>query len=83
MCDVRRLPFPHSQHLGRRHPYGPLSTAWQVGQVKAKLQGIDVPERNHPFGERSQQALAERPFQKKTELRCTNTDRCKRQVCSV
>ena len=52
-------------------------------QVKVRLQGIDAPERKQPFGERARQALAELTFQKEAELRCTKTDRYKRQVCSV
>ena len=52
-------------------------------QVKVRLQGIDAPERKQPFGERARQALAELTFQKEAELRCTKTDRYKRQVCSA
>ena len=54
-------------------------------QVKVRLQGSDALERKRkqPFGERARQAPAELTFQKKVELRCTNTDRYKRQVCSV
>ena len=55
----------------------------QYEQVKVRLQGIDAPERKQPFGERARQALAELTFQKEAELRCTKTDRYKRQVCSV
>ncbi|WP_437177178.1 thermonuclease family protein [Comamonas testosteroni] len=51
----------------------------QYEQVKVRLQGIDVPERKQP----ARQALAELTFQKEGELRCTKTDRYKRQVCSV
>ncbi|KGH30450.1 thermonuclease family protein [Comamonas testosteroni] len=55
----------------------------QYEQIKVRLQGIDAPERKQPFGERARQALAELTFQKEAELRCTKTDRYKRQVCSV
>lgn len=55
----------------------------QYEQVKVRLQGIDAPERKQPFWERARQALAELTFQKEAELRCTKTDRSKRQVCSV
>jgi len=55
----------------------------QYEQVKVRLQGIDAPERKQPVGERARQALAELTFQKEAELRCTKTDRYKRQVCTV
>ena len=54
----------------------------QYERIKVRLQGIDAPERKQPFGERARQALAELTFQKEAELRCTKTDRYKRQVCS-
>ena len=52
----------------------------QYEQVKVRLH---APERKQPFGERTRQVLAELTFQKEAELRCTKTDRYKRQVCSV
>ncbi|GEQ77607.1 hypothetical protein CTTA_4612 [Comamonas testosteroni] len=55
----------------------------QDEQVKVRLQGIDALERKQPFGGGVRQAPAELTFQKKVELRCTKTDRYKRQVCSV
>ncbi|MDH1255991.1 thermonuclease family protein [Comamonas thiooxydans] len=56
---------------------------WRYEQVKVRLQGIDALERKQPFGDRARQVPAELTFQKKVELRCTKTDRSKRQVCSV
>ncbi|WP_238585794.1 thermonuclease family protein [Comamonas sp. E6] len=73
--------LPYRQHLRRRHPDHPIRRPGQHERLKARLQGIDAPERKQPFGERARQTLAKLTFQKEAELRSTKTDRYRRQVC--
>jgi endonuclease YncB( thermonuclease family) len=52
-------------------------------QHKIRFAGIDGPEKDQAFGERSKQSLSALVFQKRVEARCHKRDRYGREVCAV
>jgi micrococcal nuclease len=52
-------------------------------QVKVRLKDIDAPERGQPFSQRSRQLLSDLCFQKRAEVRISDTDRYGRAIGDV
>lgn len=52
-------------------------------QVKVRLAGIDAPEKNQPFGQRSKEALSDLCFQVAAKITPKSTDRYGRTVADV
>lgn len=52
-------------------------------QVKVRLYGIDAPEREQPYGNRSKQALSDLVFGKDVEVEDRGTDKYKRTIGRV
>jgi micrococcal nuclease len=52
-------------------------------QIKCRLSGIDAPESNQAFGQRSKQSLSDMIFQKQVEITVVDQDRYGRSVCLI
>jgi endonuclease YncB( thermonuclease family) len=52
-------------------------------QHKIRFAGIDAPEKDQAFGERSKQSLSALVFQKRVDAQCHKKDRYGREVCAV
>jgi endonuclease YncB( thermonuclease family) len=52
-------------------------------QVKCRLHGVDAPEKNQPWGERSKQSLSDLVFQKLVDVEQVDQDQYGRSVCRI
>lgn len=52
-------------------------------QHRVRLLGIDAPEKNQAFGQRSKQHLAALVFDRQVQANCPTVDRYQRKVCKV
>lgn len=52
-------------------------------QMKCRMFGIDAPEKNMPYGERSKTALSDMIFQKMVDVTVVDQDQYGRSVCRI
>ena len=52
-------------------------------QIKCRLYGIDAPEKNQAFGQKSKQSLSDLVYQRSVEVEIIDYDRYGRSVCRI